>query len=117
MGADAARSEIHHLSSRLLELVLRHLAGAVGIDADRQRPRDADRVGKLQRAAVGEAGSDDVLGDVARSVSRRTVDLGRVLAGEGAAAMRSRATIGVDDDLAAREAGIAVRTTDIEFAG
>ena len=93
------------------------LAGAVEIDIDRQRLRDADGVGELDRAAVGEAGGDDVLGEVARGIGGGAVDLGGVLAREGAAAMRRRAAIGVDDDLAAGEAGIAVRTADDELAG
>src|SRR5579859_1668558 len=117
MPADAARGQIHHFGHGLLELVLRNLAGAVGVDIDRQRPRHADRIGELQRAAVGETRRDDVLGDVARRISRRAIDLGRILAGEGAAAMRGRAAIGVDNDLAAGQAGIAVGTTDVELAG
>ena len=69
------------------------------------------------RAAVGEAGGDDVLGEIARGIGGRAVDLGRVLAREGAAAMRGRAAIGVDDDLAAGEAAIAVGAADDELAG
>src|SRR4029453_1060201 len=117
MAADTARRQIHRLRSRLLELVFRHLSSAVGIDIDRQRSRHAHAVTKLQRAAVGETGRDDVLGDVARGISSRTVALGRILAGERAAPMRGRATIGVDNDLAAGETGIAIRTTDEELAG
>ena len=102
---------------RAFELGFVDLAGAVQIDVDRQRLGDADRVGELQRAAVGEAGGDDVLGEIARGVGGRAVDLGRVLAGEGAAAMRRRAAVGVDDDLAAGEAAVAVGTADEELAG
>jgi hypothetical protein len=40
-----------------------------------------------------------------------------ILAGERAAAVGRRATVGVDDDLAAREAAVAVRTADDELAG
>src|SRR5438270_4938065 len=94
MAADATRGDIHRLGRRLLELVLRHLTGAVGVDVDRQRTRYADRVGELQRAAVGETGRDDVLGDVARGIGGRTVDLGRILAGKRAAAVRGCAAIG-----------------------
>ena len=93
------------------------MAGAVQIDIDRQRLGDADRVGELQRAAVGEPGRDDVLGEIAGGVGGRTVDLGRILAGEGAAAVRRRAAVGVDDDLAAGEAGVAVGAADVELAG
>src|SRR4051794_13883652 len=66
MATDAARGEVHRLGGGLLELILRHLAGAVGVDVDRQRTRHTDGVGELERAAVGETGGDDVLGDITR---------------------------------------------------
>ena len=79
--------------------------------------RDADRVGDLDLAAVGEPGGDDVLRDVARGVRGRAVDLRRVLARERAAAVRRGAAVGVDDDLAAGQAGVAHRPADHELAG
>src|SRR4051794_18230783 len=91
MGADAARRQIHRFRHRLLELVFAYLPGAVGIDIDRQRPRHADRVSELQRAAAGKAGGDDVLGEIARGIGGGAVHFGRILAGEGAAAMRGGA--------------------------
>src|ERR1700729_1529306 len=65
MLADAARRQIHRLRHGLLQLVLGYLTGAMGIDIDRQRSRHADGVSELQRAAIGKAGSDDVLGEIA----------------------------------------------------
>ena len=85
------------------------LAGAVQVDVEAERLGHADRVADLDGALVGQAGGDDVLGQVAAGVGGRAVDLGRVLAGEGAAAVRGRAAVGVDDDLAAGQAGVAVR--------
>src|SRR5690606_36182633 len=64
-----------------------------------------------------EARRDDVLGDVAAGVGRGPVDLGRVLAGERAAAVTRRAAVGVDDDLAPGEAASAHRAADLEAAG
>src|SRR5258708_38719452 len=52
MLADAARRQVHRLGHDLLALVLAHLPGVMGIDIDRQRPRHADRVSELQRAAI-----------------------------------------------------------------
>ncbi len=49
------------------------------------RPGDADGIGDLHFAASGQAGGDDVFGDVAGRIGRRPVHLRRVLAGEGAA--------------------------------
>ena len=65
----------------------------------------------------GEARGDDVLGDPAHRVRGRAVDLGRVLAGEGAAAVAGHAAVGVDDDLAAGQTGVAHRAADLEAAG
>src|SRR4030095_7058746 len=45
---------------------------------------------------------------------RRAIDLRGILAREGAAAVRRRATVAVDDDLAAGEARGAVATTHLE---
>src|SRR3954466_13867058 len=56
MAADAARRQIHRLGRRLPELVFRPPAGAMRVDIDRKRPRHADSVGELQRAAVGKTG-------------------------------------------------------------
>src|SRR6266699_1839060 len=42
MLADAARRQIHRLGYRLLQFVLGHVAGAMGVDIDRQRPRHAE---------------------------------------------------------------------------
>ena len=85
------------------------------LDRDRDRVRDADRVGDLHLAAVGEACGDDVLRHVARRVGGRAVDLGRVLPGERAAAVAGRAAVRVDDDLAPGEAGVAHRPAGDEL--
>ena len=60
---------------------------------------------------------DDGLGDPAGEVGSRAVDLAVVLAGEGTTTVGTPATVGVDDDLAASETGITLRTTDDEAAG
>ena len=95
----------------------RHAAlGAERLDHDRDRMGDADRVGHLHLAAIGEPGGDHVLRDPARGVRGGAVDLGRVLAREGAAAMARHAAVGVDDDLAPGQAAVAHRTADHEAA-
>ncbi len=77
---------------------------------------DPDRVGDLDLAAIGEPRGDDVLGHVAGRVGSRAVDLRGILAGERAAAVAGGAAVGVDDDLAARETGVADRPADHEAA-
>ncbi len=92
-------------------------ARAVGVDRDGDRLREADRVGDLHERLVGQPRRDEVLGDVARRVGGRAVHLGRVLARERPAAVRALPAVGVDDDLAARQARVAVRPADDEDAG
>ncbi len=70
---------------------------------------NADGVSDLHLALAGKASSDDVLGNVARVVTSAAIDLGRVLAREGAAAVTAHAAVAVDDDLSARETAITHR--------
>src|SRR5690606_33176548 len=76
-----------------------------------------DRVGDLDLAAVCESGGDDVLGDPAHRVGAGAVHLAGVLAGEGAAAVAGHTAVGVHDDLAAGEAGVALGAAEHEAAG
>jgi hypothetical protein len=92
-------------------------AGAEGVHPDRDRLGHADGVGELHLAAGGEARRDQVLRHPARGVGGAAVHLGRVLAREGAAAVPAHAAVGVDDDLAAGEPGVAHRAADHEAAG
>jgi hypothetical protein len=111
-----AGARVEGLEDRRGELVVGDHAGAERVDQHRDRLGDADGVGELDLAATGEARGDDVLGDVARVVRGRAIDLARVLAREGAAAVAGVAAVGVDDDLAAGEARVALRTADDEPA-
>ena len=104
-------------ADQLGDLVVGDLAGALGVDVDAHGLGDADGVGELHLAAVGQAGGDDVLGDVAGHVGGRAVDLRGVLAAEGAAAVAAAAAVGVDDDLPPGQARVAVRAADDELAG
>merc|ERR1719421_192517 len=89
---------------------------AVGLDEEGERLGDADRVGQLHERALREAALHNGLGHLPADVRRRAVDLGRVLAGERTATVRTPAAVGVDDDLAAREARVALRPADGELA-
>ena len=88
-----------------------------GIDEDADRLGNTDGVSELHFAAISQTGGDDVFGDIARHVSGRAIDLRRIFAAECAAAVTSHAAVGVDDDLAAGQAGIAHRTANYEAAG
>ena len=84
---DCAGPQVEDLADSLLDRVDADLLGAERLDEDRERVRHADGVGELDLAAIGKTGCHDVLGDPARSVGGRAVDLGAVLARERAAAV------------------------------
>src|SRR6266568_8463020 len=114
---DPARGEDEHLPHGGRDLLVRHLARAERVDHDRDRLGDPDGVGDLDLAAAGEARGDHVLGDVATHVGSRAIDLGRILAAESPAAMAAHAAVGVDDDLAAGDAGVPHGAADHEAPG
>ena len=120
ISADSARREAAELvdaADCLLQLVVRDDSRSVRVDVERERLGDADRISELDGAAARQACRDDVLGEVPRGISGRAVDLGRVLARECAAAVRGRAAVRVDDDLAPGDPGVAFRAADLEAAG
>ena len=96
------------------DFLLGHLVRAVGIHEQRNGVGHADGIGDLQFALVREPRRDDVLADIARHVRRAAVDLGAVFARKGAAAVRAPAAVGIDDDLAPREAAVPFRPADLK---
>ena len=78
--------------------------------------RNADCIGELDLNAIRKPRRDDVLRDVARRIRRAAVHLRGILARERTAAVTCPATVGIDDDLASRESGVAVRSADNELA-
>src|SRR6516225_7197533 len=98
--ADSARLEAHQLWKNPFEPCLVDLPGAVQIDIDGKRVGDSDRVRDLDRAAIGERSSNDILRKISRRVRRRAVDFGRILARECTAAVWRGSAISIDDDLA-----------------
>src|SRR5258708_4961061 len=106
--------EVEMRTHDLRETLIRKLPRAEGFDHDGGRVGDADGIGELHFAPLGQAGGDDVLGDIARRISGRAIHLGRVLARKRAPAMAGAATIRVDDDLAPRQAPIPHRSAHYE---
>src|SRR5487761_782360 len=117
VAQDRRGAQVEMLLDERLDLQRRDLLRPERLHEHRHRMRDTDRVRDLDLAAVGEACGDDVLRHVARRIRGRAVDLRRVLARERATAVRRGAAVGVDDDLAARQTGVAHRAADDELAG
>src|ERR1019366_3069868 len=113
---NALRGQLEIGAHQIGNLAFVNLRGAKSIDQYANRLSYANGVGKLHFTAIGQSGGNDVLGDVARHVAGRAVNLGRVFAAECTTAVTSHATVGVHDDLAAGQSGVTHGATDYEAA-
>ena len=111
---DRSGTEVEHLVDRGLDLGGIDRLGAEGLDEDAHGVGDADGVGDLHLAPARRTGGDHVLGHPSGGVGGGPVNLGGVLAAEGASTVTSHAAVGVDDDLASRQSAVALRTTGHE---
>src|SRR5690606_35583270 len=109
-------AEVEVVADDLDELIRGLLRGAVGVDVDGEGHGNTNGVRELDKGAAREASGDDGLGDPAADVGSRAVDLGEILAGEGTTTVSAPAAVGVDDNLAASETGVTLRTTVHEEA-
>src|SRR5208283_665968 len=89
----------------------------VSFHRQRQRFGLANGIGYLYLAAIGDAGANQVFGDIARHVSCRAVNFGGVFAGKGAAAMARHAAVSIHQYLAAGKTGVGSRASDDKAAG
>merc|ERR1719333_201132 len=110
----AVEVDLHHLGDGLRGQAA--LLRAVRLDEERERLGDTNGVRELHKSTLRKAALHNRLSHLAADVRRRPVDLGRVLAGERTAAVRTPPTVGVDDDLAPGDTGVALRTADDELA-
>ena len=108
------RTEVKVVADDLDELVGALVGCTVGLDEDGEGLSDTNGVRELNKGAARKAGRDEGLGDPSRGVSRRTVDLGEVLAGEGTSTVGTPASVGVDDNFTASETSITLRATNNE---
>src|SRR4029077_20640173 len=109
--------QVEDLDDRFQDSRLGDRVGAERIDIDRHRFGNSDPEGTLYLATPGELRADDVLGDPPRGVASGAIHLRGILAAERAAAVTTHAAVGVDDDLSAGEARVALRTADDKAAG
>ncbi len=104
---DPLGGQLKVLAHQLFQAIFRNFAGVEGIHQYADRFGHADGVGELDFTAIGEPRGNDILGDIAAHVAGRAVNLGRVFAAESSAAVPAHASVGIDDDLAARQARVA----------
>mmetsp|Transcript_48062 Transcript_48062/g.94926 ORF Transcript_48062/g.94926 Transcript_48062/m.94926 type:complete len:307 (+) Transcript_48062:1372-2292(+) len=116
ISLDAPRTEVEGGLDDLQDLLIcvPGLVGPVRVDEHGQGVSDTDGVRDLDKAALGESGCNNGLGGPASSVGGRAVDLGGVLSREGTTTVRTPTAIGINDDLAASEAGVSVGASDDE---
>ena len=93
------------------------MALAVGVHVYGDGLCHTDGVAQLYEHFVGHSGCHHVLCNVACGVGCRAVHLRGVFAGESSAAVGAFSAVGVNDDFAAGQSGVAVGATDDKLAG
>ena len=83
----------------------------------REGMRNTDGVGDLNEDSSAETSADERFGDPSGGIGSGSIDLGVVLAGEGAATVGSPAAVSVNNDLTAGETSVRLGATDDEAAG
>ena len=114
---DSAGAQVEVFADQLGDVFIGDLARAEGLDVDRERVRHANGVGHLDLAALRQPGSHHVLGDPAAGVGCGAIHLRGILAAESTTAVPAHAAVGIDDDLAPGDPGVAHRSADDELAG
>ena len=87
LADDRIGTAVKDLAYRLADSVVAVLRGSEGIDKNRNRLCNSDRVGKLNLAALGKLCGYNVLCDISRIVRRAAVYLCRILSAECGAAV------------------------------
>src|SRR5260370_21250819 len=111
---DLARLELEVRAHQIRNQIGIDLLGSESIHQDADGIGNPDGVSQLHFAAVGQAGGDDVLRDVARHICGGTVHLRRVLDAGCAASVTAHATLSVHDDLASGKNRITHHAADAE---
>ena len=113
---DDTGTHVKVLLDDLDQLVRGLVGGTVGLDEQGEGLGNTDGVRELDESTAGQLGGDERLGDPARKVGSRTVDLGVVLTGESTTTVGSPASVGVDNDLTTGQTGITLGSTNDEEA-
>ena len=108
---DGGGRQVKDFLDSLHDLLVGNGAGAEGVHHDGDGLCHADGIGQLDLALGSQARGNHVFGDPAGGIRGGTVHLAGVLAAERTAAVAGIAAVGVHDDLAARQAGVALRAT------
>ena len=77
----------------------------------------ANRIGELDFATIRQPGCDHILRDPTSHVSRAAIDLGGIFARKRATAVPAHPAVGIANNLASCDAGVAFRAADDKAAG
>ena len=86
------------------------------VNRDRCRLGNPNGIGHLDLTAFCQPCSDNVLGDIATRIGGRAVYFGRIFAREGPTTVARHAAVGINNDLATGQSGVAHWPTDDELA-
>ena len=114
---DGGGAEVEELADLGGNLCIRPDTGTVGVYVDADGLCNADGIGELHEAFVGNAGGYQVLCQIACGIGGAAVHFRRIFSGEGTAAVGTASAVGIYDDLAAGKSGVSGGPADDELAG
>ena len=111
------RTQVKDLTHSLFNLERINLFGSESLNVQAHRCRLPNSVSDLNLGTVSKTGTHNVLGNPTHGVCCRTINLRGVLARERTPAVTSRTAIGINNNLATGQTGIAYGTTLHKTAG
>src|SRR5579859_4845275 len=111
------RGDFEVVAHQLFQLVFGNLSGTEGIHQNADWLGHANGIGKLHFAAFGQTRGNNIFRNIAAHVAGRAVHLCRIFAAERTAAVPSHSAVGVHDDFASGQPGIAHRAANYKPSG
>ena len=109
-----SRLHVNVVADDLDELIRGLFGSAIGIDVDGEGLGNTNSIRELDESTTAQTGSNERLGNPATEVGSGAVNLGEVFSREGTTTMSTPATVRVNYDFAASQAGITLGTANDE---
>ncbi len=113
---NSGRAKVEMLADNSDQLLIAQFPRSKGINHDGGGLCDADGIGQLDFTFIGQSCRNDIFRYITGRIRCGTVNLGAVLSGEGSAAVAGISAVSINDNFAACQTAVAMRSSDYEPA-